>query len=153
MDGSRIPPVEGADQVFRSDIRRRLEVFHFDCPLHYDPDMAQLAGYRDVIAPTTMPRSRAFLPLWHPGDPEPHVGEPIKVAKSPIGDIPAPGTHRFATEIRAEFAKQPIYPGDRLSSTKKLIKIEHKRLSVGDGAFLVFEAVYRKQSGETVGTE
>src|SRR5262249_50588472 len=49
---------EGADEVTRSDIRRKLEVFAFACPLHYDDTVAQAHGYRTVIAP------RAMTPLW-----------------------------------------------------------------------------------------
>ena len=33
----------GADEVSRSDIRRKLEVYCFDCPLHYDDEVARAA--------------------------------------------------------------------------------------------------------------
>ena len=32
---------EGVDEVTRSDIRRKLEVFCFDCPIHYDDEVAR----------------------------------------------------------------------------------------------------------------
>ena len=36
----------GVDEVSRNDIRRKLEVYCFDCPLHYDDNVARAHGYR-----------------------------------------------------------------------------------------------------------
>src|SRR5436190_2796229 len=59
---------EGVDDVTRSDIRRKLEVYCFDCPLHYDAAVAQAHGFRDIIAPFAMVPLWAQPPNWAPGD-------------------------------------------------------------------------------------
>lgn len=61
----------GADSVTQNDIRRKLEVFTFSCPLHDDEAAAKAHGYLGVVAPVTM------TPLWgcrrigHPDSPVP----------------------------------------------------------------------------------
>ena len=58
----------GADRVTLSDIRRKLEVYCFDCPLHYDEGVAQARGYRTIVAPVVMTPLWAMQPYWSPGD-------------------------------------------------------------------------------------
>jgi len=45
---------------------------------------------------------------------------------------------------------EPLYPGDVVTCTSKLVDIKHKELKVGKGAFLRQEDTYTKQSGEIV---
>ena len=52
-----------------SDIRRKLEVYCFDCPLHYDEDVAKAHGYRTLVAPSAMTGLWSMRPLWTPGQP------------------------------------------------------------------------------------
>src|SRR5437868_15071015 len=59
---------EGVDDVTRSDIRRKLEVYCFDCPLHYDAAIAQAHGFGDIIAPVAMTALWAQPPYWAPGE-------------------------------------------------------------------------------------
>src|SRR2546429_1022864 len=62
---------EGVDEVTLNDIRHKLEVYCFDCPLHYDAQVAQAHGYRTVVAPVAMTSLWAVPPYWTPGEPPP----------------------------------------------------------------------------------
>ena len=57
------------DEVTRSDIRRKLEVYCFDCPLHYDESVARAHGYRTIIAPAALTPLWAMPAYWSPGEP------------------------------------------------------------------------------------
>src|SRR3954471_16792448 len=62
---------EGLDEVTLNDIRHKLEVYCFDCPLHYDAEVAQAHGYRTVGAPVAMTGVWTVAPYWTPGEPRP----------------------------------------------------------------------------------
>jgi len=142
----------GADDVTLGDIRRRLEVLAWDCPLHYDEAVARRHGYRPVVAPATMLMTWAMPPYWEPGDPRPELDDPALVPSYPFCRIPAPGEFIFATGSETEYL-EPVYPGDRIIATSVLREMTRKRLSVGDGAFFLIETTYAKQTGEVVGIE
>jgi len=142
----------GADDVTLGDIRRRLEVLAWDCPLHYDEAVAREHGYRTVVAPATMLMTWAMPPYWEPGDPRPQLDDPALVPSYPFCQIPAPGEFIFATDSETEYL-EPVYPGDRITATSVLRDMTRKRLSIGDGAFFLVETTYAKQSGEIVGIE
>ena len=61
-------PFEGADEVSFNDIRRKLEVYCFDCPLHGDDAAARAHGYRGRIAPAVMTPLWSMPPYWLPGE-------------------------------------------------------------------------------------
>src|SRR5712691_1727281 len=58
----------GVDEVTRGDIRRKLEVYCFDCPLHTDEEVARAHGYRTIIAPAAMVPLWAMPAYWSPGE-------------------------------------------------------------------------------------
>jgi len=142
----------GADDVTLGDIRRRLEVLAWDCPLHYDETVARQHGYRTVVAPATMLMTWAMPPYWEPGDARPELDDPALIPSYPFCRIPAPGEFIFATGSETEYL-EPVYPGDRITATSVLREMTRKRLSVGDGAFFLIETTYAKQTGEVVGIE
>ncbi len=150
--GRKLPAGEGADEVTRSDIRRRLEVVGFDCPLHYDAAVAKRHGYRDIVAPAIMVGTFALPAYWKPGDPEPHPGEPPLMPTFSVSTMPMPGTRGIVTDIDVEYG-EPVYPGDRISWQGVLTKIVPKRTRIGEGAFITARTVYWKQTGEVVATE
>ena len=150
--GRQLARFTGADEVTVGDIRRRLEVLAWDCPLHYDEDVARAHGYRTIVAPTAMLMTWSMPPYWQPGDPRPALDDPVLVPPIPVTKIPAPGEYMFATSSETEY-HEPVYPGDRITATAVLSGITRKRLSVGDGAFFVVETTYTKQTGEIVGIE
>jgi hypothetical protein len=150
--GRELAQYEGADDVTVGDIRRRLEVLAWDCPLHYDEGTAREHGYRTVVAPVTMLMTFAMPPYWSPGDPRPTLNDPALLPSYPFTQIPAPGEFMFATESETEYL-EPVYPGDRISARSVLLSITRKRLSIGDGAFFLIETTYAKHTGEVVGVE
>jgi acyl dehydratase len=150
--GTELARFEGPDPVSRGDIRRRLEVLAWDCPLHYDAEIARGHGYRDVVAPATMLMTWAMPAYWSPGDPRPELDDPVLIPPFPACRIPAPGPHLFATSSETEYF-EPVYPGDRISARSVLHSVVRKRLSVGDGAFLAVKTTYTKETGEVVGVE
>jgi len=140
---------EGVDEVTRSDIRRKIEVYCFDCPLHYDEAVARAHGYRTIIAPMSMAPLWAMPAYWSPGEPSifaPGLSEKNGTVRV---DIPTSFSKGFNSASEVEhFA--PLYPGDRLRGTWKLIAINQKRTRLGDGVFLTAETRLSKQTGELV---
>jgi 3-methylfumaryl-CoA hydratase len=142
--------IAGADEVTLSDIRRKLEVYCFDCPLHYDETVAQAHGYRTIVAPVTMTPLWAMPPYWSPGEPSPFA--PGLREKNGTGrtDIPTPYSRGFNASSEREFF-EPLYPGDRLQSTWKLTDVQRKNTRLGEGVFLTTEVRMHKESGVLVG--
>jgi acyl dehydratase len=141
---------EGVDEVTLNDIRHKLEVYCFDCPLHYDEAVAQAHGYRTVVAPVAMTGLWMVPPYWTPGEPPPFApGLRERNGTYRRTELPEPFTRGFNAASEWE-TFEPLYPGDKLRSTSKLIKIEPKTTRVGTGAFITGETRVTKQSGELV---
>jgi 3-methylfumaryl-CoA hydratase len=138
---------QGADEVTLSDIRRKLEVYCFDCPLHYDQEVARAHGYAGVVAPVTMVHLWAMEPYWSPGEPSPYA--PSLREKNGTGrtDIPNPYPKGLNASSEREFF-EPVYPGDRLHGAWKLTDVQPKTTSLGEGAFMTTEVRIWKQTGE-----
>src|SRR3954454_11054666 len=62
---------DGVDEVTLNDIRRKLEVYCFDCPHHYGAQVAQAHGYRTVVAPISMSGLWAVPSYWVLGETSP----------------------------------------------------------------------------------
>ena len=139
----------GADDVTRSDIRRKLEVYCFDCPLHYDDAAAKAHGYRGLVAPVTMTPLWGMLPIgWRQAR---RLLQPGK-REQPGGirtDLPVVYSRGVNTATEWEYF-EPLYPGDRLSGNWKLVEIKPRQTRLGDGIFLTVETSIFKQSGELV---
>jgi acyl dehydratase len=150
--GRELAQYQGADEVTVGDIRRRLEVLAWNCPLHYDEDVARQHGYRTIVSPATMLMTWSMPPYWSPGDRRPELDDGALLPSYAFTKIPAPGQFMFATESDTEYV-EPVYPGDRITATSVLRSLTRKRLSVGDGAFFLIETTYTKQTGEVVGIE
>lgn len=148
--GTELMRTEGADEVTRPDIRRKLEAIGFDCPLHHDDAHAREHGYRDVVAPVSMTRVFSFPAYWSPGQPridtQPQI-PPIAGAR-----VPGEGDTLIATQVRMEYG-EPVHPGDRISSRAVLTSVTRKTTRVGPGAFLGIQTTYTNQRGEVVATE
>ena len=87
---------------------------------------------------------------WQLGDPPAQIDdEPTQIQIPVIFDVPAPCDKSFATCIEVEFF-EPLYIGDTVTCTSKLVDIKHKELKVGKGAFLRQEDTYNQQTGEVV---
>jgi hypothetical protein len=140
----------GADEVEKGTIRHWLEAKEFDCPLHFDEETAKRVGYKGIVAPWTMVITYGAEPYWRPGNPHARLGDRPKQVPLPVLDVvPAPCTLSFASDIEMEFFA-PMYVGDRISCSSKLISITRKELRVGKGAFLTQENTYKNQRGEVV---
>jgi acyl dehydratase len=140
----------GADAVSVGDIRRKLEVIGWDCPLHYDDACAREHGYATVVSPVSMTRVWSMPAYWSPG--EPRLREESMTTPIPATNIPGEGDVMIATGVRTEHLA-PIYPGDRICATAVLRSVTRKNTRVGPGAFLVVETTYRNQRDEPVTVE
>jgi hypothetical protein len=148
--GKEISTSFGVDEVTKGDIRKWLEPKEFDCPLHYDEATAQKAGYKGIVAPCTMVIPYGVEPYWRPGDGHDQPGDPPRVIPLPVLDIvPGPYTLSFASDIEMEF-HAPLYAGDRVTCTSRLVSITPKKLRVGKGVFLRQESIYRNQKDERI---
>jgi hypothetical protein len=150
MVGETIAVLEGADPVSVADIRRKLEVIGFDCPLHTDPDCARRLGHADVISPASMVRVWAMPSYWRPGTPR--ITTEMMSTPIPATAVPGEGDTMIATGVRTEhFAA--LYPGDRVTATAVLKSVTRKTTRVGPGAFIVVETTYRNQHDEVISVE
>jgi len=84
----------GIDEVSRNDIRRKLEIYCFACPLHDDAAAAKAHGYRDLVAPVSMTPLWSMPAYWSPGEP---VGFAPELIEKPGG--------------RADRSAQPLRQG------------------------------------------
>ncbi len=145
------------DEIEKSSVRRFLEAVELDCPLHYDADVAQQHGYRNILAPVSgISQTWIDTALWRPGlgsrypSNHPHVDVPREpVAEAPKPPAP-PTTVGFATDIEIEYFEPPVV-GDRLTVRgRKLISCTPRETRVGRGAFTVWEREVVNQNGDRV---
>ncbi len=139
----------GVDEVSRNDIRRKLEVYCFDCPLHYDDAAARAHGYRGLVAPVTMTALWAMPAYWNPGDPVAFVPGARENPGGIRTDLPAFHPRGVNTGTEWEFF-EPLYPGDRLEGSWRLVEIKPRETRLGEGVFLVVDTLIHKTSGELV---
>ena len=148
--GKVIGVTEGVDAVERGTIRRWMESKEFDCPIHLDDAAARAAGYKGVIAPDNMIFTYGLPAYWQSGDPHEQPGaEPKQIPIPVIFDVPAPCNLSFASNVDVAYFA-PMYPGDRITRTSRLVSIKRKTLRVGDGAFLRQEDTYTNQDDEVI---
>ncbi|HKT18957.1 MAG TPA: MaoC family dehydratase N-terminal domain-containing protein [Stellaceae bacterium] len=139
----------GADAVTRNDIRRKLEVYCFDCPLHYEDAVARAHGYRGLVAPVAMTPLWAMPAYWTPGEP---IFYAPGLREKPGGirtDLPIVYPRGVNTATEWEYF-EPLYPGDALEGNWKLVEIKPRQTRLGDGVFLTVETTIVKRSGELV---
>jgi len=141
----------GADEVTRSDIRRKLEVYCFDCPLHYDDAVAHAHGYRGLVAPVAMTPLWAMPAYWSPGQPvlfQPGVREQAGGIRT---DVPVPAVYTGGVNTATQWEYfEPVYPGDALHGSWRLVEIKPRETRLGEGMFFTIEATIFKHSGELV---
>jgi hypothetical protein len=148
--GTTLAVTEGVDAVSAGDIRRKLEVIGFDCPLHTDESCAREYGYETVVSPVSMTRVWAMPAYWRPG--RPRIGDEQMSTPIAGSEVPGVGDTLIATNARTEHLA-PIYPRDRITATAVLRSVSEKRTSLGPGAFITIETTYSNQRDETVTIE
>jgi 3-methylfumaryl-CoA hydratase len=139
----------GVDDVSRNDIRRKLEAYCFDCPLHYDDQVARAHGYRGLVAPVAMTPLWAMPAYWRPGQP---VAFAPGLRENPGGirtDLPVVYPRGVNTATEWEYF-EPLYPGDALHGNWRLVEVKPRETRLGDGVFLTVETTILKRSGELV---
>ncbi|MET0295020.1 MAG: MaoC family dehydratase N-terminal domain-containing protein [Phenylobacterium sp.] len=143
------------DLVEAGAIRKYLEPLEFDCPLHYDPEVARAQGHADVIAPYTSLTTFAAPPVWKPGeavfDSAERNAQPARPSVRPRSPSVAPPTSGvFATDTDFEFLR-PVTAGERLGRRgNRLVACTPKETKVGRGAFVTWESEIMDEQGETV---
>jgi acyl dehydratase len=149
------PAVFVADDIERSTVRRYLEPLEFDCPLHYDRDVARAHGYEDIVAPVSSLPTFAMAPMWRPGVPmftsAERDAQPATSAVTGVRTaIEPPTTGYFATTYDVEYLR-PAVVGDRLLRRgAKLVACQPKETKIGRGAFLTWESEIINQRHEVV---
>lgn len=144
-----------ADPIERSTVRRYLEPLEFDCPLHYDADVARAYGYADIVLPCTALQTFSLAPTWRPGetifDSAERNAQPTRSAVSGVrSTLEPPTTGFFATEYDVEYLR-PAVVGDTLCRRgARLVGCLPKETKVGRGAFLTWETDIVNQRNEVV---
>src|SRR5689334_6328574 len=129
---------EGIDDVTRSDIRRKLEVYCFDCPLHYDDQVARAHGFRDIIAPVAMTGLWSQPANWAPGSPPLFAPGTKEISGRAELEVPTPFRRGFNASSEVEHL-EPLFPGDHLRGATKLVEVNPKETRLGNGVFLTTE--------------
>ena len=152
--GKEFPTFVGVDAIERGWIRRWDEVIESDFPLHYDQALAKRMGFKDIVAPDTFVFAACVPAYWKPGDHLSQPGDPHLSLPGPTANLPMPPSASvgFVTNVEEDFIA-PMYPGDRISQTSKMVKLMRKKLRVGDGAFITTETTYRNQNDVVVGVQ
>jgi 3-methylfumaryl-CoA hydratase len=140
----------GVDEVSINDIRRKLEVYCFDCPLHYDVAVARSHGYRDIVAPVALTPLWALPAYWTPGEPVYFVPSRRPVSGGMRTELPNKFPKGLNVGSRWEYF-EPLHHGDRLVGDWRLTEVKPRETRLGDGVFLTYETNVYKQSGEMVG--
>jgi acyl dehydratase len=150
MVGETLARLTGPDPVNEPDIRRKLEVIGWDCPLHSDPDAARKHGYPTIVSPVSMTRVWTIQSYWSPG--QERIGTELMSTPLPATLVPGEGDTLIATNVRLEYF-EPVHPGDRITATAVLQSLERKTTRLGPGAFFVVQTTYENQRGEVVAVE
>lgn len=159
IEGSPLADQQGIEDVERSAIRRFCEPLEFDCPLHYDGNVARDHGYGGIVAPWSSVTQTFVDPgQWSPGEPPIYTSadahaQPIRrgAGANPFAYMPGPEVSAgFATDVEIEYFED-VLVGDRLRMRgNKLISCIPKETSVGRGAFMTFESGCYNQRNELV---
>lgn len=147
---------KAAEVIENVSVSRYLEPLEFDCPLHYDEEVAKQYGYAGIVAPYSGLATWTSTGVWNPGDPPVYTSaernaQPRRAAGPAGPALPGPATNAaFATDVEYEYF-QPFIVGDHLTmSGRKLLSCLPKETSVGRGAFCVYESEVRNQRDELV---
>lgn len=152
-----------ADDVEKALVRRYLEPLEFDCPLHYDEEVAKQYGYRGIVAPYSGMSTWVADAKWKPGTvaftstergalpPNAGLGRYPMPGDPEPPRLPRPATeYSFVTEMEVDYIRAVIV-GDRLSQAGcKLLSCIPKETRVGRGAFFTTEVEIQNQRGELV---
>lgn len=111
-------------------------------PLYFDAEFARAHGYRDTPVPP-MYLSRSIVGVTALDDLRP---DGIPVDRMP--DLPLP-QRRMAGEESCEFFA-PVYPGDRVTSVRRLARLEEKSGRSGPFVLVTWETDYSNERGELV---
>jgi len=139
------PVTFSADRVEAGAIRRYLEPLEFDCPLHYDRDVAIAHGYAHIVVPTSALPTFAMAPMWRPGEvlfgSDDRDAQPTSTPITGILTGLEPATSGYcATNYDVEYFDSAVV-GDRLARHgAKLVACEPKETKVGRGAFLTWQS-------------
>ncbi len=142
-------PFAGIDDVSRNDIRRKLEVYCFDCPLHYDEAIARAHGYRGLVAPVTLTPLWSMPAYWTPGAEQFYAPGLREKTGGIRTDVPTAYAKGVNTATEWEYF-EPLYPGDRLEGNWQLAEVKARQTRLGDGIFLTTETTIYKHTGELV---
>lgn len=149
----------GADEVEKGAIRRFLEPLEFDCPLHYDKNIATEYGFENIIAPYSSLFTWIIPPYWEPGsilfssderNAQP-VSSPVAKMDNPVANIDSDiAPHYFVTDLEIEYMN-PVMVGERLCRIGNILKsCLLKETKAGRGAFMVWESKIMNQNKEVV---
>lgn len=118
---------EAVDDIEKGLVRRYLEPIEFDCPLHYDEEVAKAHGYPGIIAPYSGLATWTSTGVWNPGDEPVYTSAERNAQPRYRGmgrgkPLPGPDTNSgFATDVEYEYFA-PFVVGDRLrQSGRKLL--------------------------------
>jgi acyl dehydratase len=139
--------------VEHEPIRRWCHMVECDAPLFLDPDYAARSAWGRTLCPPLMIPIFATCSLpQRLSSSGPEIDWPRLAPGDTIPDIPlpAPGTRSINLGGELEFFA-PVFVGDRLGASKRLVDVYIKRIRIDPEAFwLVTDTLYYNQEQQVV---
>ena len=140
--GRETEPVEHPYPVDVEHIEHFIEGIQDPNPLYWSDEFAKQTKWGGRIAPWGVIvltwQHRVWRPEWM---------EKEEQRANLFSGIPLPGTRLLATNYEV-WCYVPLRPGDRVTSSTKLVGIEPKTFRVGVGHLVTVENYFRNQKGE-----
>jgi acyl dehydratase len=139
--GRTLGPIPLPEPISASDLRRYIDATDDRNPLWLDDDCARSVGYRSRIIPPAM-----IAELYRRSE-----GSTGTHSDSLWEAMPLPRDYSESRNAQAEFEWfDPVYVGDRLNVTHKIIDIVARKIRSGVGIFVTREMVFRGEQGNLI---
>ena len=139
--GRTIGPIPLPEPISASDLRRYINATGDRNPLWEDDEIARSAGYRSRVVPPAM-----IAELYRRSE-----GSKGTHSDNLWEAVPLPKDYTESRNAQAEFEWfEPVYIGDRLNVTHRIIDIVARRTRSGVGIFVTREMIFRQEKGNLV---
>ena len=141
-------PPELLGEITLTDIQRYATSMDDFNSLYFDEEYARSTPYGGIVAPPTFLTAMRY---WGAGTPEEHLAPGGREAVEGRNLALLQATRQFGGGQELDFFK-PVRPGDTITRRSRIKDIYEKKGRSGRLAFIIFEAVYTNQNGESLVT-
>jgi uncharacterized protein len=139
--GRTIGPIPLPERISASDLRRYINATDDRNPLWLDDDLARSVGYRCRVIPPAM-----IAELYRRNE-----GSTGTHSDSLWEALPLPEGYTESRNAQAEFEwLEPVYLGDQLYVTHRIVEIVSRKIRNGVGIFVTREMEVKREDGDLV---